>query len=78
MSARIYLVIEPDGTRHLIRGASQQQARSHVARHQYHVNVASQDDIVSAMQDGVKVVDANQEPIVPETSAAKQQGGLDL
>lgn len=77
MSSRIYLVTEPDGTRHLIRGSSQQQARSHVARNQYHVNVASQDDIVSAMEDGVKVVEANKEPAESD-GGESTQGGLNL
>lgn len=76
MSDRIYLVTEPDGTRNLIRGTSPAQARSHVSRKQYKVRVASQNDLVDALQDGITVQDASATDSEPEQQTAPQQEGF--
>jgi hypothetical protein len=55
MSAeRIYLVETPVGVR-LVKASARSQALSHVAQSQFHVRVASQDDLVQALTDGVRV-----------------------
>lgn len=47
MSTRVYLVTEKDGTRHLIRSIVPAQAVAHIARDQFGVRVATQDDLIS-------------------------------
>lgn len=55
MSAtRIYLVNGPTGTR-LVKASVASQAISHVAKSAFSVKVASQDDLVEALSEGVKV-----------------------
>lgn len=69
MSARIYRVTDPDrvdpatgnGGARLVRAGSAAQARNHVARNQYHVSVASQDDLVTLVAAGVQVETAGQD-----------------
>lgn len=51
---RIYLVGTPDGVR-LIRANVRQQALTHAANAMFTVRVATQDDLVSAMEKGVKI-----------------------
>ncbi len=52
--SRIYIVGTPNGLR-LIRAAVRQQALTHAANSMFTVRVASQDDLVNALSDGVKI-----------------------
>ena len=61
---RIYLVTGPDGNKHLVKATHQAAALRHVADSRYKVDVASQDDLVSAVTAGVKVETAG-EPAEP-------------
>lgn len=66
-ATRIYVVpfIAPlPGEARLVRASSQAQAINHVMRNTIHARVATQDDIVQAMQDGAKIETASQEPHV--------------
>lgn len=69
---RIYTVAHDDtGNAYLVRATSQAQALSHVARCQYSTRVATQDDIVAAMQSGIAVEDATQDTQpIPEGESA--------
>lgn len=67
MASRIYLVGTPTGVR-LIRASVRQQALTHAANAMFTVRVASQDDLVTAMQDGVKI----------ENYKSPEQSDLDL
>lgn len=59
---RIYIVADNDtGGSYLVRATSQAQALSHIAHCQYKTRVATQDDIVAAMQAGAVVKDATQD-----------------
>ena len=51
---RIYLVGTPDGVR-LVRANVRQQALTHAANAMFTVRVASQDDLVNAMEMGIKI-----------------------
>lgn len=65
MKKRIYIVTDtnnPDDGVHLVRAASQSQAVDKVVNDRYHVRVATQNDIVSALSAGTKVEDAKPEP----------------
>jgi hypothetical protein len=53
-STRIYLVNGPTGTR-LVKAAVASQAITHVAKSAFSAKVASQDDLVEAVSNGVKV-----------------------
>jgi hypothetical protein len=53
-STRIYLVSGPTGTR-LVKAAVASQAITHVAKSAFSAKVASQDDLVEAVSNGVKV-----------------------
>jgi hypothetical protein len=53
-STRIYLVNGPTGT-HLVKAAVASQAITHVAKSAFSARVASQDDLVEAVSNGVKV-----------------------
>ncbi len=58
MSTRIYLVSEkeaPESAGRLVRASTPAQAIRHVATDLFHVDVASQDDIVRQVAGGVKV-----------------------
>ena len=53
-SQRIYLVIGPNGQR-LVKATVASQAVSHVAKEEFAVKVASQDELVNALSNGIKV-----------------------
>lgn len=53
-SQRIYIVNGPTGTR-LVKAAVASQAISHVAKSEFSAKVASQDDLVQALTEGIKV-----------------------
>ena len=65
--SRIYLVGTPNGVR-LVRASVRQQALSHAANQLLTVRVATQDDIVNAMEMGIKI----------ENYKAPEQSDLDL
>ena len=52
--SRIYLVGTPNGVR-LVRATVRQQALSHAANQLLTVRVATQDDLVNAMEMGIKI-----------------------
>jgi len=52
---RIYIVGTPTGEIRLVRASLRQQAMTHVANSVFTVQVASQDDLVSAVTKGVPV-----------------------
>lgn len=52
---RIYLVKDDNFGRYLVRANTPQQAVAHIAKRQYEVKVASQDELVALVGDGVKV-----------------------
>ena len=56
MATRIYKVTSQSGT-YLVRASTRSQAVAHVAKDEINATVATQDDIVSLMQDGRKVID---------------------
>ena len=51
---RIYIVNGPTGTR-LVKASVASQAISHVAKAAFSAKVASQDDLVQSLSDGIKV-----------------------
>lgn len=59
---RIYIVKHhrDGGGKHLVRASSQAQALRHIVEEAYTCEVASQDDLVKAVAEGVKVVDAKE------------------
>lgn len=52
---RIYLVGTPDNKVRLIKASIRQQAVSHVANTMLTVRVASQDDLVKALTEGIEI-----------------------
>lgn len=54
---RIYIVRAPNGI-HLVRATVRSQALSHVATSIMNIDFASQEDIVSCMESGIKVENA--------------------
>jgi hypothetical protein len=52
---RVYIVGTPDNKIRLVKASVRQQALTHVANHLFTVRVASQDDLIKALGDGVKV-----------------------
>lgn len=52
---RIYLVGTPDNKVRLIKASVRQQAISHVANTMLTVRVASQDDLVKALTNGIEI-----------------------
>lgn len=60
MTTRIYRVISAHGDK-LVRAASQAQAIRHVVANTYTAKVASQDDLITMLESGVKVEDAGAE-----------------
>jgi uncharacterized protein YacL (UPF0231 family) len=56
MATRIYKVTSQSGT-YLVRASTRNQAIAHIAKDEIVANVATQDDIVSLMQDGRKVIE---------------------
>jgi hypothetical protein len=67
MATRIYIVTGPTGTR-LVKASAPSQAITHVARSAFDARVASQDDLVEAVSNGVKV----------ETYGETAQGELEV
>ena len=61
MTSRIYAVQGPDAFR-LIEAPNKAAALRYVARNILTVTVASQRDLVNAMQDGIKIEQASKEP----------------
>ena len=57
-SQRIYVVVQPDGNPRLVRASVRSQALSHVASSLLSIHVATQDDLVDLLEDGVKVENA--------------------
>lgn len=55
---RIYLVVQPDGTPRLVKASVRSQALSHVASSLLNIHVATQDDLVDLLSNGVKVESA--------------------
>jgi hypothetical protein len=53
-TTRIYLVNGPTGTR-LVKASVASQAITHVAKSAFSAKVASQDDLVEAVSNGIKV-----------------------
>lgn len=53
-SQRIYIVTGPTGSR-LVKASVASQAISHVAKSAFSAKVASQDDLVEALSNGIKV-----------------------
>ncbi len=56
---RIYLVGTPDNKVRLIKASLRQQAVSHVANTMLTVRVASQDDLVKALTNGIEIEQYN-------------------
>ena len=52
---RIYLVTTSAGTARLVKAAVPAQAITHVAKQLFSARIASQDDLVEALSNGVKV-----------------------
>ncbi len=65
MSTRIYSVEGPDEFR-LVKASTKQAALRHVAASRYKIDVANQDTLVGAIQDGVQVEVAGEEPAQAE------------
>lgn len=61
MSTRIYSVEGPDEFR-LVKASTKQAALRHVAASRYKIDVANQETLVGAIQDGVQVEVAGEEP----------------
>lgn len=57
---KIYKVNTPDGSR-LVRAGDKRQALNHVARLTITVALASQDDLIDLVRDGIKVETAKEE-----------------
>jgi hypothetical protein len=54
-STRIYIVNGTDGATRLVKATVASQAITHVAKNAFTAKVASQDDLVQALSNGVKV-----------------------
>jgi hypothetical protein len=67
-ASRIYLVENINGTNKLVRASAPSQAITHAAKQTFTARVATQDDLVSAMSNGVRV----------ETYGESAQGELDV
>jgi hypothetical protein len=52
---RVYIVGTPDNKVRLVKASVRQQALTHVANHLFTVRVASQDDLIKALQSGTQV-----------------------
>jgi hypothetical protein len=61
--SRIYLVSDDNFGRHLVRANTPQQAVGIIARSQYDVKVASQDELVALISEGKKVVEQQKEEV---------------
>jgi hypothetical protein len=67
-STRIYIVTSTDGATRLVKATVASQAITHVAKNAFTARVASQDDLVQALGNGVKV----------ETYGESAQGELEV
>lgn len=67
-ATRIYLVTSTSGAVRLVKATVASQAITHAAKQSFTVRVASQDDLVEALSNGVKV----------ETYGETAQGELDV
>ena len=54
-ATRIYIVTGNDGTTRLVKATVASQAITHVAKSAFSAKVASQDDLVEALSNGIKV-----------------------
>jgi len=54
-SQRIYLAGTPDNGKRLVKASLRQQALSHVANSMFTIRVATQDDLVDTLSEGVQV-----------------------
>jgi hypothetical protein len=54
-ATRIYIVTSTDGATRLVKATVASQAITHVAKNAFTAKVASQDDLVQALSNGVKV-----------------------
>lgn len=52
---RIYMVGTPDNGKRLVKASLRQQALSHVANTMFTIRVATQDDLVESLSEGVQV-----------------------
>lgn len=52
---RVYIVGTHDGETRLVKATIRQQALTHVANHLFTVRVATQDDLINALSNGIKV-----------------------
>jgi len=52
---RIYSVIPPSGCVRLVKAISRSQALSHVANSLFSIRVATQEDLVHALSNGIKI-----------------------
>jgi hypothetical protein len=59
-STRIYIVTSTDGATRLVKATVASQAITHVAKNAFTAKVASQDDLVQALSNGVKVETYNE------------------
>ena len=64
MATRVYYVVNKAGDERLVEAASPAQARSHAARDDYTVVVASQKRCVDMGKGGFKVEVAGEEPAI--------------
>jgi gamma-glutamyl-gamma-aminobutyrate hydrolase PuuD len=53
--SRIYLVSSKGGENRLVRAATRHQSIMHVASSEFSSEVASQDDLIEALESGVKI-----------------------
>ena len=67
-STRIYIVTSTDGATRLVKATVASQAITHVAKNTFTAKVASQDDLVEALSNGIKV----------EVYGESAQGELDV
>jgi hypothetical protein len=54
-STRIYIVTSTDGATRLVKATVASQAITHAAKSAFTARVASQDDLVQALSNGIKV-----------------------
>lgn len=66
---RIYLVGTPDNEVRLIKASVRQQAISHVANTMLTVRVASQDDLVKALQAGIEIEHYNAQEMIDSSES---------
>ena len=62
---RVYIVGTPDQKVRLVKATVRQQALTHVANHLFTVRVASQDDLIRALKEGIEVENCR-DPEQPE------------